>query len=78
MDRRNRRWLMEFYKSLLQFDGNGQLAFRQSMRDLIDVSQAEWEDENVLLTRIWCEEFFLARYEAAIADESPHYDRQRE
>ena len=63
-DLRNNLWHAEFYRSLLRFDPGKISDFRESMRTLTDVRQPEWQDEDLLLSRIWKEEFFLARCEA--------------
>lgn len=61
----NSLWLAEFYRSVLALNHGGLLSdFKNSMRKLADTTQAEWRDENVFTTRIWHEEFFLARHEA--------------
>jgi hypothetical protein len=59
-------WLAEFYRSVLALEQGALSDFQDSMRKLSDTSQSEWQDEkNVFTARIWCEEFFLVRYEAA-------------
>jgi tetratricopeptide (TPR) repeat protein len=59
-------WLAEFYRSVLVLEQGTLSDFQDSMRKLSDTSQPEWQDEKYVFTaRIWCEEFFLARYEAA-------------
>jgi hypothetical protein len=65
---RNHVWQAEFYESLNKIREIGHTGFRESMQRLADTSQPEWRDENIFLTRIWTEEFFLARNEAMIAD----------
>jgi hypothetical protein len=59
-------WLADFYRSILTLVQRTSLSeFKRSMRKLSDTSDQEWQDEkNVFTVRIWCEEFFLARYEA--------------
>ena len=58
-------WLAEFYKSVLLLQQRELSEFQNSMRKLTDTCQPEWQDEKSVFTvRIWCEEFFLARYEA--------------
>ena len=61
---RDRQWLVEFYRSLIGLKQGTIPAFKNSMRKLTDVNQSEWQDETVLLSRIWNEEYFLARHEA--------------
>lgn len=63
-DLRDNLWQAEFYRSLMRFEPGKISDFRESMRKLADVQQPEWQDESILLARIWDEEFFLARYEA--------------
>lgn len=63
-DTANRLWLTEFYRNVLRHDPQKHLGFKQAMSRLTDTSQPEWSDEDDFLTRIWCEEFFLARHEA--------------
>ena len=59
-------WLAEFYRNVLALEQGALSDFQDSMRKLSDTSQSEWQDEkNVFTVRIWHEEFFLARYEAA-------------
>jgi hypothetical protein len=65
-------WLAEFYKSVLALQRSASSDFQNSMRKLSDTSQSEWQDENVFVSRLWHEEFFMARYEAATSDESPY------
>jgi len=60
----DRIWLGEFYKSLIQYEQSNHAVLVASMRKLTDTSQSEWQDDNVFLSRIWHEEFFLARHEA--------------
>lgn len=60
---RERELLAEFYKTLIEI-APGTTAFKDSMRKLSDVSQPEWRDENAFVSRIWNEEYFLARHEA--------------
>ncbi|HZQ46037.1 MAG TPA: hypothetical protein VFC07_03415, partial [Verrucomicrobiae bacterium] len=62
----------EFYRSVLTLEQGGVAEFQNSMRKLSDANQPEWQDErNVFTVRIWCEEFFIARYEAATVKENP-------
>jgi len=62
----NRLWLAALYKSVLPLQQRESSEFHNFMRDLSDTSQPEWRDVNHVFTaRIWCEEFFLARYEAS-------------
>ena len=58
------QWLAEFYRSLMGLKQGTIPAFKDSMRKLTDTSQPEWQDEGVLLSRIWNEEYFLARHAA--------------
>jgi hypothetical protein len=59
-------WLAQFYRSVLALQQGPLSDFQDSMRQLSDTTQSEWQDEKYVFTaRIWCEEFFLARYEAA-------------
>jgi hypothetical protein len=62
----NCQWLAEFYRATLALEHGQSISdFKGSMEKLSDTSQPEWEDEKSVFTgRIWCEEFFLARYEA--------------
>ena len=61
---RDREWVTEFYKSVMCFEQVGKSTFQKSMGKLANTTQPEWQQEEVLLTRIWSEEFFLARHEA--------------
>jgi len=61
---RDRQWLTEFYKSLIRRSHGTISGFKDSMHKLTDTSQPEWQDEAVLLSRIWNEEYFLARHAA--------------
>jgi len=61
---RERRWLAAFYKGLVDYEPQGPVEFKGLMRELSHTSRPEWQDEAVLLSRIWNEEFFLARHEA--------------
>lgn len=63
-DTRNRHWLVDFYKIVLQHNQSNISVLKEAMRKLTDTSLPEWSDENIFLTRFWSEEFFLARYEA--------------
>jgi hypothetical protein len=64
-------WLAEFYKSVLMLEHGALSDFKSAMQKLADTSEPEWQDErHVFTVRIWCEEFFIARYEAAIVRES--------
>ncbi|HVM62917.1 MAG TPA: hypothetical protein VMV72_18795 [Verrucomicrobiae bacterium] len=65
-DLRNNLWQVEFYRSLMTYEKGEVLLFRESMSKLSDIHQPEWQSETVLLDRIWCEEFFLARHEAQL------------
>jgi hypothetical protein len=60
-------WLAEFYNSVLGLEQGVLTDFQNSMRKLSDTSQSEWQGENVFVSRLWNEEFFIARYEAATA-----------
>jgi len=55
-----RQWLAEFYRCLIQFEESKLPVLRASMRKLADTNQPK----NILLNRIWNEEYFLARHEA--------------
>jgi hypothetical protein len=54
--------LAEFYKNLVVYERGSASVFKESMRKLTDVNQPEWRDETVLVSRIWNEEYFLARF----------------
>lgn len=60
----NRQWLADFYRSLMKYEPSNHSAFKEAMHKVSDTSQPEWQEQNIFLTRIWSEEFFLARYEA--------------
>jgi tetratricopeptide (TPR) repeat protein len=62
-DLRDNLWKFQFYKSLIKFGECGPTVFKEAMHKWSDSSQLEWQNEHFLLRRIWCEEFFLARYE---------------
>jgi tetratricopeptide (TPR) repeat protein len=59
---RDREWLAEFYRSLLRRRQMSVSGFKDSMHKLTDTTQPEWQDEAVFLSRIWNEEYFLARH----------------
>jgi hypothetical protein len=60
---RDRNWLADFYRGVLD-RGEGRISdFKQAMRKLADTSRPEWSDDDFFLGRMWGEEFFLARYE---------------
>jgi hypothetical protein len=61
-------WLAEFYRSVLGLEDGTLLDFQNSMGRLSDTSQSEWQDEDIFVSRLWHEEFFLARYEATSHD----------
>jgi hypothetical protein len=60
----DRVWLATFYESVIAYQQGQRAEYGRSMRKLADTDQPEWQDQNSFLTRIWSEEFFLARYEA--------------
>jgi hypothetical protein len=62
---RHNVWTAEFYRSLMQFDRSKISDYRESMRKLADLQQPEWQVQNEFLSRIWSEEYFLARFEQA-------------
>ncbi len=64
-DLRENLWEAEFYRSLMRFEQSKISDFRESMHKLTDIQQLEWQDEDVFLSRIWGEEYFLARCEAS-------------
>ncbi len=57
------QWLAEFYGAVSRYEPSKRSDFRASMLRLTDLSQPEWMDQNYFLSRLWCEEFFLARGE---------------
>jgi tetratricopeptide (TPR) repeat protein len=63
-DLRYNLWKAQFYRSLMQFERSKISDFRESMHKLTDMQQPEWQDEDEFLSRIWVEEYFLARHEA--------------
>jgi hypothetical protein len=65
---RNNLWQAEFYQSLVGFEQRKISDFRESMHKLTNIQQPEWQDEDVFLSRIWKEEYFLARFEATKDD----------
>ncbi len=58
-------WKTDFYRHVLAYDRMTPLAFADSMRKLTDTEQPQWQENDVFGWRIWCEEFFLARFEGA-------------
>jgi hypothetical protein len=59
------RWTLVFYQGILaRVRGDGS-QFVQSMRETADISRCPDEDE--FLSRMWREEFFIARHEASLA-----------
>jgi hypothetical protein len=64
-DLRDNLWQAEFYRSLMRFERSKISNFRESMNKLTDLQQPEWQDQDAFLSRIWKEEYFLARHEAA-------------
>jgi tetratricopeptide (TPR) repeat protein len=65
-DLQDNLWEAEFYKGLMRFDKHNPSLFKESMRALSDTKQLGWESDDLLLRRIWGEEFFLARHEANV------------
>jgi len=63
-DLRHNLWEAEFYRSLMRFERSKISDFREAMCKLTDLQQPEWQDEDAFLSRIWSEEYFLARHEA--------------
>lgn len=61
---RSRPWLAEFYTSLVGRERMTPLEFKNYMRKVADTSQPEWQEEGVFTSRLWHEEFFLARHES--------------
>jgi len=64
---RNHYWLTDFYRAIVLHSQGQATDFRDAMRRLVDTSRPEWSDENFFLSRMWGEEFFLARHEATRA-----------
>lgn len=64
-DLRDNLWQAGFYRSLMQFEASNISDFRESMQKLTDIQQPEWQAEDAFLSRIWKEEYFLARQEAS-------------
>jgi len=62
-DARDRLWLSQFYIKLLSYNQSRVSDFKKSMRSLADTDEPEPLNEDSFLTRIWSEEFFLARHE---------------
>lgn len=58
------QWLASFYRSALRSEPSKTSEFKESMWRLTDMSGPEWLDQDYFLSRVWSEEFFLARYEA--------------
>lgn len=58
----NRIWLSQFYLTLKRSKEIDLSTFEQ-MRKLADTENPEWQDQDIFLSRIWSEEFFLARHE---------------
>jgi tetratricopeptide (TPR) repeat protein len=67
-DMRDNLWQVKFYRSLMQFERSRISDFRETMHKLTDIKQPEWQDEGFFLSRMWDEEYFLARYEATAVD----------
>lgn len=63
-DLRDNLWQAEFYRSLMRFERSRISNFRETMQKLTNMQQPEWQEEDAFLSRIWKEEYFLARYEA--------------
>lgn len=64
----HRKWLAEFYMGVIEY-GRGALSptdLREVMRKTADTSTPELSDERNFLTRVWSEEFFIARHEASL------------
>lgn len=63
------RWLTEFYKTLTELAG-GSLElgkFRMLLSQMTDTSRSQWSEDRHFAHLLQCEEFFLARHEAALA-----------
>lgn len=65
LDGRNRLWSAKFYVGLMERSSGNALTFKETMHALTNISDSEWQDEDILVSRLWHEEFFLARYEAS-------------
>ena len=63
-DTQNRHWIVEFYFGIRQKARDDQAEFLETMRRLTDISRQEWSNERFFLSRMWSEEFFIARHEA--------------
>jgi tetratricopeptide (TPR) repeat protein len=62
-----RCWQVDFYKAVLDL-GRGTLnrsMFKQSMLQMVNTSQSQWSDQKHFAYLVRCEEFFIARHEAA-------------
>lgn len=55
-------WLVAIYKNLVAFHMRSFSGTKASLKTLTNTETPDWENENTLLTRIWNEEFFLARF----------------
>jgi hypothetical protein len=60
-ERNDNRWLTDFYRAVILLSKGGKAASKSMMVRLVDTSLPEWSDEDFFLSRMWNEEFFLAR-----------------
>ncbi len=61
-DTENRRWQVRFYQGILELACNRRSRFSQIMKEVSDLNNI---DEDAMLSRLWCEEYFIARHESA-------------
>jgi hypothetical protein len=57
----DRNWLCDFYIAILLEENMGSAAFQNALLKISDTTGPEWSDQDVFLSRMWSEEFFLAR-----------------
>lgn len=68
----HRRWLTEFYKTLLELDLRdlSDWTFQRRMREITSIARSEWSEDRHFALLLQCEEFFLARHEVSLAERS--------
>jgi hypothetical protein len=61
-DASTRQWLSDFYRNVIGHERMTHFAFMDFMHKLADTSQPWWREKDTFTSRLWHEEFFLARH----------------
>lgn len=64
LENQERQWLISFYDGVISYADGERARFVGIMKRLADTCRAEWSNQEFFLSRMWTEEFFLARTEA--------------